>query len=283
MEDQKIHIEKYNGNVEPFQVEKLKNSLRRSKASESEIDKIVKNIMPTLYEGITSKEIYKKAFSLLKKYNRTSASKYSLKRAILDLGPTGYPFERLISALLRHKGFQTKVGVILQGECVTHEVDVLAKKDGNTYTVECKFHSDPKAASNVRVPLYINSRFLDIQEYWNKDPEKASRLKQGWLVTNTRFTLDAITYSDCVGLQLLSWDYPENNGIKHNVDAYTLYPITTLTTLTKHEKHQLIKKDIVLTRELFNNSDALKEIGVSAVRIKRVMNELLNLIDLEND
>jgi|SRR5690625_507407 len=283
MEDQKIHIEKYNGNVEPFQVEKLKNSLRRSKASESEINKIVKNIMPTLYEGITSKEIYKKAFSLLKKYNRTSASKYSLKRAILDLGPTGYPFERLISALLRHKGFQTKVGVILQGECVTHEVDVLAKKDGNTYTVECKFHSDPKAASNVRVPLYINSRFLDIQEYWNKDPEKASRLKQGWLVTNTRFTLDAITYSDCVGLQLLSWDYPENNGIKHNVDAYTLYPITTLTTLTKHEKHQLIKKDIVLTRELFNNSDALKEIGVSAVRIKRVMNELLNLIDLEND
>jgi len=283
MEDQKIHIEKYNGNVEPFQVEKLKNSLRRSKASESEIDKIVKNIMPTLYEGITSKEIYKKAFSLLKKYNRTSASKYSLKRAILDLGPTGYPFERLISALLRHKGFQTKVGVILQGECVTHEVDVLAKKDGNTYTVECKFHSDPKATSNVRVPLYINSRFLDIQEYWNKDPEKASRLKQGWLVTNTRFTLDAITYSDCVGLQLLSWDYPENNGIKHNVDAYTLYPITTLTTLTKHEKHQLIKKDIVLTRELFNNSDALKEIDVSAVRIKRVMNELLNLIDLEND
>lgn len=280
MEDRKIYIEKFNGDIEEFQVEKLKTSLRRSKASESEIETIVENIMPTLYDGIPSKKIYEKAFSLLKKYNLTSASKYSLKRAILDLGPTGYPFERLISALLRHKGFETKVGVILQGECVTHEVDVLAEKEGDTYTVECKFHSDQKAVSNVRVPLYINSRFLDIQNHWNKDPEKVSHLKQGWLVTNTRFSLDAITYGECVGLQLLSWDYPENNGIKHNVDAYTLYPITTLTTLTQHEKDQLIEKDIILTIELFDAPDALKEIGVSKIRVERVLTEILHLCDL---
>ena len=280
MEDRKIYIEKFNGDIEEFQVEKLKTSLRRSKASESEIETIVENIMPTLYDGIPSKKIYEKAFSLLKKYNLTSASKYSLKRAILDLGPTGYPFERLISSLLRHKGFETKVGVILQGECVTHEVDVLAEKEGDTYTVECKFHSDQKAVSNVRVPLYINSRFLDIQNHWNKDPEKVSHLKQGWLVTNTRFSLDAITYGECVGLQLLSWDYPENNGIKHNVDAYTLYPITTLTTLTQHEKDQLIEKDIILTIELFDAPKALKEIGVSKVRVERVLTEILHLCDL---
>ena len=280
MEDRKIYIEKFNGDIEEFQVEKLKTSLRRSKASEDEINAIVESIMPTLYDGIPSKEIYEQAFSLLKKYNLTSASKYSLKRAILDLGPTGYPFERLISALLRNKGFDTKVGVILQGECVTHEVDVLAEKDGDTYTVECKFHSDQKAVSNVRVPLYINSRFLDIQNHWNKDPEKASHLKQGWLVTNTRFSLDAVAYAECVGLQLLSWDYPENNGIKNNVDAYTLYPITTLTTLTKHEKDQLIEKDIILTIELFDASEALKEIGVSKVRVERVLNEILHLCDL---
>lgn len=282
MEEKIVNIEKFNGDIEVFQVEKLKTSLRRSMASEEEIETIVSHIMPTLYNGITSKEIYNRAFSLLKKYNRTSASKYSLKRAIFDLGPTGYPFERLISALLRHKGFETKVGVVLQGECVSHEVDVLAEKDGFTYTVECKFHSDSRAVSNVKVPLYINSRFIDIQNYWNKDPEKAAHLKQGWLVTNTRFSVDAITYAECVGLQLLSWNYPENNGIKHNVDAYTLYPITTLTTLTKHEKDQLIEKDIILTIELFDTPNALKEIGISKVRIKRVLNEILNLCDLPN-
>ncbi len=279
-EDKTIAIKKFNGEIEAFNVEKLKTSLRRSKASESEIDEITENILPTLYDGMSSKEIYKKAFALLKKHNRTSASKYSLKRAILDLGPTGYPFERLISSLLRQKGFQTKVGVILQGECVTHEVDVLAEKDGNTYAVECKFHSDPKAVSNVKVPLYINSRFLDIQKFWNKDPANASHLKQGWLVTNTRFSLDAINYSKCVGLHLLSWDYPENNGIKHNVDQFALYPITTLTTLTKYEKDVLIENDIILTKELFDTSDLLEKIGVSSVRTKKVLTEIMNLCDL---
>lgn len=280
MKNKNIRIAKYNGDLEVFQVEKLKSSLRRCKTPEAEIDKIVDHVLPIIYDGISSKEIYKKAFSQLKKHNRTLASKYSLKRAILDLGPTGYPFERLISALLRHKGFDTKVGIILQGNCVTHEIDVLAEKDGITYAVECKFHSDPKAASNVKVPLYINSRFLDIQEYWNKDPKRKSRLKQGWLVTNTRFTSDAIAYSQCVGLKLLSWDYPENNGIKHNVDAHSLYPITTLTTLTKHEKNQLIQKDIILIKELFDAIEALEDIGVSAIRIKKIMTEVTNLIAL---
>src|SRR5690625_1446257 len=95
MEEKIVNIEKFNGDIEPFKVEKLKTSLRRSMATEEEIETIVSHIMPTLYNGITSKEIYNRAFSLLKKYNRTSASKYSLKRAIFDLGPTGYPFERL--------------------------------------------------------------------------------------------------------------------------------------------------------------------------------------------
>lgn len=280
MENRTIYIQKFNGEIEKFKLEKLKTSLRRSRASEDEINTIVENIMPTLYDGISSKEIYRKAFSLLKKYNRTSASKYSLKRAIIDLGPTGYPFERLISALLRQKGYDTKVGIILQGECVTHEVDVLAEKGGNTYAVECKFHSDPRAVSNVKVPLYINSRFLDIQKHWNNNPLKASHLKQGWLVTNTRFSSDAIDYSICVGLHLLSWNYPENNGIKHNVDQFALYPITTLTTLTKREKDLLIENDIILTLELFNAPHALDKIGLSSIRRKRVLTEIENLCDL---
>ncbi|MEH6763388.1 MAG: restriction endonuclease [Aequorivita antarctica] len=280
MENKIITIKKFNGDIEAFNVEKLKTSLRRSKASEDEISEIAENIIPILYDGMPSKEIYKKAFAMLKKQNRTSASKYSLKRAILDLGPTGFPFERLIAALLKHHGYDTQVGVVLQGECVSHEVDVLAEKDGNTYTVECKFHADPKAVSNVKVPLYINSRFLDIQKRWNSNPEKTSHLKQGWLVTNTRFSTDAINYANCVGLHLMSWDYPENNGIKQNVDKFALYPITTLTALTKHEKDLLIENNVILTKELFKNSHLLDKIGISTMRKEKVLNEIKKLCDL---
>jgi len=275
-----ISIKKSNGEIEEFNVEKLKISLRKSKASEHEIELIVNEIESILYNGMSTKIIYQKAFSLLKKYNRISASKYSLKRAILDLGPTGFPFERLVSSLLEYKGFETTVGIILQGECVSHEVDVLAEKNNNIYAIECKFHSDAKAVSNVKVPLYINSRFLDIQNYWNKDQDRTSHLKQGWLVTNTRFSTDAIDYANCVGLQLLSWDYPKNNGIKQNVDKFALYPITTLTSLAKHEKDLLIENNVILTKELYESSVLLRKIGISKIRQKRILNEIKNLCDL---
>ncbi|MBZ0327983.1 MAG: restriction endonuclease [Altibacter sp.] len=280
MSKNEIFVVKNTEEAEPFSVQKLKQSLQSSGATNNEVDTIITQIQPSIYDGISSNEIYKKAFSILKKYNRISASRYSLKRAIFDLGPTGFPFERLVSALLKQHDYTTRVGIVLKGKCVTHEIDVLAEKDGNTYAIECKFHSDPKGVSNVRVPLYINSRFLDIQEQWNKDPKKASHLKQGWLITNTRFSQDAIDYAKCVGLHLLSWDYPKNSGIKQNVDKFGLYPITTLTTLSKSEKTQLIDNDVILVKELFEVSSILDKIGVSSQRIERILEEVKNLCKL---
>ncbi|TYC14121.1 ATPase [Bizionia gelidisalsuginis] len=275
--EKEIYIKKSNGEIELFLFEKLKQSLQSTGASKAVISTIINKIKTDIYDGISSDEIYKKAFVLLKKHNKISASRYSLKRAIFDLGPTGYPFERLVGALLKEKGYKTKVGVIIKGKCVTHEIDVLAEKDENVYAIECKFHSDAKAASNVKIPLYINSRFLDIQEHWNTNSKNKTYLKQGWLVTNTRFTSEAINYGKCVGLTLLSWDYPENNGLKANIDTLALYPVTTLTTLTKREKHQLIEKNIVLVKELAKATEIMKSIGISDHKIKRVLTEVNEL------
>ena len=275
---EKVFIIKKSGEKEAFSFTKLKNSLQRSGASIDNIELIIETIKPQLYDGITSKEIYRKAFSLLKKSNRTCASKYSLKRALFELGPTGYPFERLVAALLKDKGYKTEVSVILQGECVTHEIDVLAEKAGNTYAVECKFHSKAHFVNNVKTPLYINSRFIDVQKKWNNNPKNATYLKQGWLVTNTKFTLDAIKYAECVGLKLLSWDYPKNNGIGKNIDDFGLYPVTALTTITKREKELIIENDIILIKELSKTPTILDKIGISPIRIKRVLNEVGNLV-----
>lgn len=278
--EKQIYIKKSNDELELFSFEKLRQSLLSTGACKELVETIVERIQPDIYDGISSNKIYKIAFALLKKQNRISASRYSLKRALLDLGPTGYPFERLVGALLKEKGYKTNVSVILNGECVTHEIDVLAEKDGNVYAIECKFHSDAKAASNVKVPLYINSRFLDIQKQWNTNSDNKTHLKQGWLVTNTRFTIDAINYGKCVGLTLLSWDYPKNNGLKANIDTLALYPVTALTTLTKKEKHQLIEKDVVLVKELINAKGKMKNIGISDVRMQRVIDEVKHLCEI---
>jgi hypothetical protein len=276
-----ITIKKISGDLEPFSIQKLSRSLKNSGASDEEIEKIVDAVQPELYDGISSDLIYKKAFRILKKCNRICASKYSLKRAIFELGPTGYPFERLVSALLIQKGYKTKIGEILHGECVTHEIDVLAEKDGNTYAIECKFHNNPTNVNNVKIPLYINSRFIDVQKVWNSSG-KTTHLKQGWLITNTRFTKDALDYGKCVNLTLLSWDYPKNNGIKNNIDKYSLYPITTMTSLTKKEKIQLIEKDIILIKELSKNPESLNQLTISKRRKTLVLTEVRKLCSLQH-
>jgi Holliday junction resolvase-like predicted endonuclease len=261
-----INIAKNNGEIEIFSFDKLKRSLKRSGASNDEADLIIERLRYDLFDGMTTKEVYKLAFQLLKKLDLAYASKYSLKKAVFDLGPSGYPFEKLVSALLKQKGFNTEVSVILNGECVTHEIDVLAKKDGLAYAIECKFHSNSKTVSNIKVPLYINSRFLDIQKVWNNS-DKPIKLEQGWLITNTRFTKDAIDYGKCVGLHLMSWDYPKGNGISNNIDKFGLYPITALTVLKKYEKKQLIERDIILIKELLEESHVMKEMKIPDKRI----------------
>ncbi len=266
-----ISIKKNNGETELFSFDKLRKSLKRTGVPGIKIDLIVEKIEGELFDGITTKKIYNIAFRLLKKLDYTYASKYSLKKAIFDLGPSGYPFEKLVSALLKQKGFKTQVGVILNGECITHEVDVLAEKDGISYAIECKFHSNTKTVSNVKVPLYINSRFLDIQKVWNNS-EKSTKLEQGWLITNTRFTLDAINYAKCVGLRLLSWEYPKGNGIVDNIDHFGLYPITALAILKQFEKKILIERDIILITELRDNPKILYELHIPEKRIEKIHN-----------
>ncbi len=275
-----IVVKKYNGEVEPFSFKKLQNSLKRSGATPEEIKIIINMIKNTVYNGISSKEIYKKAFQQLRKMNRVYASKYSLKRAIAELGPTGYPFEKLIGALLKHRGYDVQVGVVLSGYCVNHEVDVLAKKNTDAFPVECKFHSKYNSVNNVRIPLYIHSRFLDLQKKWNVDSNKKTTLRQAWIVSNTKFTLEAIKYASCVGIRLLGWNYPENDGINQHIDKFGLYPITALTSLTKREKDLLIKQDVILVKELVAEHLILHKIGLTPQKSKRILSEAKKLCSI---
>ncbi len=268
-----INIVKHSGDSVPFDVEKLINSLRRAKANEALIQQIVTKIQFDIYEGITTKKIYQMAFKMLKGKSRVSASKYKLKKALMELGPSGFPFEKLVGKIMAHEGFETKVGVIVQGNCVQHEVDVIALKDNNHYMIECKYHSDQGRFCNVKIPLYIHSRFLDVEKQWERQKGHEAKLHKGGVYTNTRFTTDAIQYGKCVGLLLTSWDYPIGSGLKDRIDKLGLHPLTALTTLTKAEKTKLLDTGIVLCKELHENPSLLEKIGVPKPRHKTILED----------
>tara|TARA_R110002050_G_scaffold21445_6_gene59385 strand:- start:677 stop:1528 length:852 start_codon:yes stop_codon:yes gene_type:complete len=277
MENQDIDIVKSSGKKVKFSLHKLSKSLKRTGADEDTVNKILDKVRDELYQGISTKEIYNRAFVLLKKKNSYLASKYKLKKAIYELGPTGFPFEYFISAVLKNSGYVTEVGKILQGKCVSHEVDVIAHKNNETTVIECKFHSQQGYNCNVKVPLYINSRYQDIKTHWDTNKKNNTILKPGWVVTNTRFTEDAIKFGNCIGLYLLSWDYPENDGLKDRIDRLGLYPITTSTLLTNREKQFLLSREIVLCRDLIGDVFFLDHLGISESRKKRILEELEQL------
>lgn len=277
MDLQNLEIIKSSGEKVKFSLDKLRASLNRTGAEHSVVNQILDKVRDELYQGISTKEIYNRAFALLKKNKSHLASKYKLKKAIYELGPTGFPFERFVSALLTYSGYETEVGKILQGKCVAHEIDVTAQKNSETTVVECKFHSEQGFNCNVKVPLYINSRYLDIKENWNNTSQRQNVLTPGWVVTNTRFTQDALQYGNCCGLYLLSWDYPKNEGLKDKIDRLGLYPITVSTLLTNREKQFLLSRDVVLCRQLIKDKFFLDHLGVSETRKEKILNEISQL------
>ncbi len=277
MEVKEFQVIKSSGERARFSLTKLRRSLQHSGADDVLVDQIVDQVRDELYQGISTKEIYNRAFTLLKKRKSVFASKYKLKKAIYELGPTGFPFEKFVSAVLDYSGYSTEVGKVMQGNCVKHEVDVFAKKNGLLAIIECKFHGEEGRNCNVKVPLYINSRYNDIKIHWENKKNNSIAMDKGWVVTNTRFTEDALAYGKCVGLYLLSWDIPKGDGLKDRVDRLGLYPITVSTLLSSREKHFLLSRDVVLCRQLLNDSFFLDHLEVSEPRKGKIMKELRQL------
>lgn len=270
-------VTKASGEKSAFSEEKVRKSLRKSGADNNQIDFIIKEIKNQLYDGMSTHQIYKIAYSMLKSGSSHQAARYHLKYAIMELGPSGFPFEKYMAELFKKEGYKTRTGQILQGKCVAHEIDIIAEKDNDQLLVECKYHNQSGTSCNVKIPLYIHARFNDIEAHLLKKKESGDKQRKGWVVTNTRFTSDAIQYAGCSGLMLLGWDLPFGRGLKDRIDHFKLYPITCLTSMSASEKQKLLEKEIVLCSELLNKGDVLKSIGIKNIRTATIFNEANHL------
>lgn len=272
-----IQVIKGNGERVLFDKEKLKQALASSGAGTGEQELIAKQVEARIYNGIPTKKIYQMAFDLLKRESHKIAGRYRLKNAIMEMGPTGFPFEVFVGKIFETMGYEVETGVMVQGKCVQHEVDVIARKPGEMIMIECKFHMDSATKSGVQVPLYIHSRFLDVKAAWEEKYGKNIRY-QGGVVTNTRFSDDAISYATCAGLLVISWDYPAETGLKYRIDKTGLQPVTSLISLTKKDKQFLLEKGIVLCSQLDENQPLLREMGFTEIQIRKILTEAANLV-----
>ena len=250
-------------------------SLARAGADRATAHEISEVIGEELFDGITTQEIYRRAFARLREHRRGIAARYSLKRAVWDFGPSGFPFETYVAALFRAEGWEAATDRIVMGACVEHEVDVVAHKGNEFLYVEAKFHNSPGFKTDLKTALYVKARMDDIRaaRAAKKEKDGKSGIVRGLLVTNTKFTTHASHYASCAGLELLSWEQPHGATLHDRIDAAGLYPITALTTLNRREKMLLLEKRIVLCSELISNTRALAEAGVTGNKATAVLEE----------
>lgn len=269
-----IFITKADGTREKFDVEKLEASLKRAGANSKVAQDIIDTIEGELMDGITTKEIYHRAFSLLKKEEKPVALTYSLKRAIMELGPSGFPFEKFIAEIFKFKGYNAETGKIVRGFCVEHEVDVVAWNKEKLIMCEAKFHNDPGMKSDLKVALYVKARFDDLRKMTYKYG-KERKLDEGWLITNTKFSSTAIEYGSCQGgLIMVGWNYPPRGNLHDMVLEAKLHPVTCLTSLTGREKKFLLQQGLVLCKSILENPGLLPLMGLSPVKAKKVLEEI---------
>lgn len=272
----KRKIVKSTGELELFSAQKLRRSLQRTGLSQKHCRDISKEVAGKIKSGDRTRDIYKRTIKLVEKQSPVAAVHYSLKKALQDLGPAGFLFEQFVSKYFEMLGFQTYVGVVLQGQYVRHEVDIVASKNDYQIYVECKFHNTSGKKNDVKVPLYVKARWDDL-----KNGPDGKYLKGYYLVSNTAFTKDAIEYAGGSGVQLLGVNAPPEESFLEKIRKYKLYPITSLIRLKRIFMKQLLERKILLCSELLANQKLLVKIGMSKQEIDMIYHDINRLL-LEN-
>lgn len=262
------------GEKELLSLRKIYRSARRSGASKVLAKKIVKFIQNEVYPGIHTKEIFRKIKSLLDRETPSAALKFSLKESLRRLGPSGFLFEKYIGEILTRNGYFVQLNQIINGHCIDHEIDFLAKKNNTLFIGECKYHHLPGGRVDLKVALANYARFLDLVQgnFLKKTKFRKLNLKS-ILVTNTKFTTQAIKYSKCVGVELLGWRYPPEKGLEFWIESQKLYPITILPSLKDFLFNIFISRDMMLAEDILKIEveKFTRETGVP-------LNIILNLI-----
>jgi len=279
--NQPIFVTKSNGTKELFDDDKLAISLRKAGADDHTIDDITDEIEHEMWDGMATADIYTRAFSLLRKHHHPTAIKYSLRRALFDLGPDGFPFEKFVARIFKAWGYDTVTDQTLMGSCVEHEIDVVAWKGDELSMVEAKFHNELGLRSDVKVVLYVKARFDDLSdkvyEYGGK-PRKLSEAGR-WLITNTKFTETAIKYGGCKGIKMIGWNYPCNNNLHQIIEENGLHPITCMNSLNHQDKKNIIGQGILTCIDIIGKPDVLKIVGIKPEVFEKILTEAQAIIE----
>jgi len=245
----KIFVINLRGEKELFSLKKVFNSARRAGASEKLAKDIALKIQKQSYSGIKTIEIFRKVKQFLRKLDKKSGIRFGLKEAMRKLGPSGFAFEKYVGEIFMAQGFKVSLNQYISGRGARHEIDFLAQKDKLFYLGECKFRIRPGERIDLKIALANYAKFLDIKEGHYLKKFQGLTIKP-ILVTNAKFSSQAVRYSKTVGIELLGWNYPKDKGLEKIIESQKLYPITILPSFTSYLMEIFASQKMMLAQDV---------------------------------
>lgn len=273
-----IYVTKASGDRVPFEKKKIVKTCIRSGVPNEVAERIASEVESKIYDGMPTKELLERVLAKLRDYEEHHEARYDLKRAIASLSPEFHEFEKYISHLLRAHGYETRWDIIVQGECIEHQIDVIASKDGKNYLVECKHHVNPHRFCGLGTVLQVWAVIDDIRKGYKvgKTKEKYENI---WLFNNTKFSEHAIRYSKAKDMILTGWSFPKKNDLQGLVSKKGMYPITMLD-LNKKQRESFSNAGILLLQELVSIStgELTKKTGISREKLEALVEKANKII-----
>jgi CRISPR/Cas system-associated exonuclease Cas4 (RecB family) len=273
-----MEVTKKTGEKEKYDPKKLCGSMERAGVPRELAQKICIEIEGELEPQVTTTKIFRETLRYLLKEDMELSARYSLRRAVDDLGPTGFLFEQYVEALLQAYGYDTKRNSIIKGECVQHEVDIFAKKAGINFLVEAKYRNEHNIKTHIDQVMYADARLMDIQRRQEQEGSKENYIM--WVITNTKFTQSAITYGNCREVKLVGWNYPRKENFEFMITKKKMYPVTVLPSLTRAARDAFTEKNLILAQDIlpYNPKQLQKDFSLSeklAVKLTKEAQVLL--------
>lgn len=169
-------------------------------------------------------------------------------------------------------GYDVTSNQIIRGKCVEHEVDAVARKDGVTYFIEAKHHSNYHISTGLDESRIARAVLKDVTEGFNLGLVDL-QIDGAMIITNTRFSEHARLYGNCRKIKQIGWSLPSGHALQNLIEEHNLHPLTHLKGLRTEMRRKTVSGGILLIKQLVEEDpDTLaRRIGVSEKVLESVI------------
>jgi len=274
-----IFVTKFDGRKQPFDRRKVINTCLRMHATQQQARIVAERIERKIYDGIQTRKILRMIFSYLQEFRPEVKHRIDLREAMGRLRPKP-DFEVFVALLLKEYGYSVVGSQLLEGRCVTHEIDGIAVKDDKMILIEAKHHLQHHTFTGVDVFLETQARLEDLREGFVEKKHKMN-FSKALIVCNTKFSDHALNYAKCMGIEYIGWKAPAEAGLETMIEKKRFYPITLLKNLDSETEQKLADNDVLTLKQLIQYDTELlyRKTRIPRERIKSLIRAAKELME----